>query len=168
MKSIFFVFLLSLAFVGCANVNPRNNSPIRNDNGNIEEIKNNQNGVIAEIGKLRQENAMTNSRIEELQQGLVNLNAAVSKNENSGVQILQGDGALIMVFSLCIIGMMMFYYRDKAIKNEKAANVMAKEIAKVNDPVLNDNVLVSALSQKCEKQVYKMLTNKFKDNHNLV
>lgn len=160
MKNIFFTFFLLLALTGCANVSPRMDSPIRNENGSIEEIKNNQNGVIAEIGKLRQENAMTNSRIEELQQGLVNLNAAISKNENSGVQILQGDGALIMVFSLCIIGMMMFYYRDKSIKNEKAANVMAKEIAKVNDPVLNDSVLISALSNKCEKQVYKMLTKK--------
>lgn len=162
MKGFFFTALLAFlaTFGGCANVNPRNNTPIKNSNGQIEDIKNNQNGVMAEVGKLRQENSLLNSRLEDVQQGLVNLNASLSRNDNSGIQILQGDGALIMIFSLSVIGMMLFWYRDRAVKSEKAAEVMALEIAKINDPVLNDNVLKSAMNKKCETHVYKMLTKK--------
>lgn len=163
MKNIFLTVLLATlaTFMGCANVNPRNNSPIKNSNGQIEDIRNNQNGIMAEVGKLRQENGLMNSKLEDVQQGLMNLNASISKNDNSGVQILQGDGALIMVFSLAVIGMLLFWYRDRAIKSEKAAEVMALEITKINDPMLNDSILRTAMNKKCERHVYKILNKNF-------
>jgi uncharacterized phage infection (PIP) family protein YhgE len=151
------VIALTVGLSGCANLNPRNQSPIDNQNGKIDEIRNNQNGVMAEIGKLRQSNDIANSQLKEMQQGLLNLNAAVSRNENSGVQILQGDGALILVFSLAVIGMLLYWYRDRAVKSEKASEIMAKEIAKFNDPSLNDNILRAAMNSDAETHVYHML-----------
>jgi len=151
------VIALSVGMSGCANLNPRNNSPIDNNNGRIDEIRNNQNGVMAEIGKLKQSAEIQNSQLKEVQNGLLNLNASLSRNENSGVQILQGDGALILVFSLAVIGMLLYWYRDRAVKSEKTAEIMAKEIARFNDPVLNDNVLRAAMNTESEGHVYHML-----------
>lgn len=150
---------LSVGISGCANLNPRNNSPIDNNNGRIDEIRNNQNGVMAEIGKLKQSAEIQNSQLKEVQNGLLNLNASLSRNENSGVQILQGDGALILVFSLAVIGMLLYWYRDRAVRSEKTADIMAKEITKFNNPVLNDNVLRAAMNtdSDAEKHVYQML-----------
>ena len=151
------VIALSVGMSGCANLNPRNNSPINNENGKIDEIRNNQNGVMAEIGKLKQSNDLQNSQLKEMQQGLLNLNMAVSRNENSGVQILQGDGALILVFSLAVIGMLLYWYRDRAVKSEKAADIMAKEIVRFNDATLNDNVLRAAMNSESESHVFHLL-----------
>jgi hypothetical protein len=165
MKRIFVILLIALStgLNGCANFQPRNNSPINNSNGKIDEIRNNQNGVMAEIGKLKQSAEIQSSQLKEVQNGLLNLNASLSRNENNGVQILQGDGALILVFSLAVIGMLLYWYRDRAIKNEKSVEIMAKEIAYFNDPVLNDNVLRAAMHTESESHVYKMLTKKRKD-----
>lgn len=165
MRRILFLVLLTLAISGCANVSPRNTSPINNDNGKIDEIRNNQNGVMAEIGKLRQENELTNSKLKEVQQGLLNLNAAISRNENTGVQILQGDGALILVFSLAVVGMVLYWYRDRAVRSEKVAEIMSKEIANFNDPVLNDNILRAAMKVKSEDRVYHMLNKQVKSTN---
>lgn len=151
------VVALTVGLSGCANLNPRNNPRIDNQNGKIDEIRNNQNGVMAEIGKLKQNAEIQNSQLKDMQQGLVNLNAALSRNENSGVQILQGDGALILVFSLAVIGMLLYWYRDRAVKSEKAAEIMAKEVARFNDPVLNDNILRAAMNSESEAGVYHML-----------
>lgn len=152
--------LMIVLLSGCANLNPRNNTPINNSNGKIDEIRNNQNGVMAEIGKLKQTAEIQSSQLKEVQNGLLNLNASLSRNENSGVQILQGDGALILVFSLAVIGMLLYWYRDRAVKSEKSAEIMAKEIARFNDPVLNDNVLRAAMYTPSEGHVYHMLTKK--------
>lgn len=160
MKRIFIILLMLTA--GCANINPRNNSPIDNNEGKIDEIRNNQNGVMAEIGKLKQSAEIQNSKLKEVQNGIVNLNSALSRNENSGIQILQGDGALILVFSLSVIGMLLYWYRDRAVKSEKSSEIMAKEIARFNDPVLNDNVLRAAMHTSSESHVYRMLTQKRK------
>lgn len=151
---------LCLFIGGCANLNPRNDSPIDNSNGKIDEIRNNQNGVMAEIGKLKQNAEIQNSQLKEVQNGFLNLNTALTRNENSGVQILQGDGALILVFSLAVIGMLLYWYRDRAVKGEQASQIMAKEIARFNNPVLNDNVLRAAMHTDSELHVYKMLMKK--------
>lgn len=149
--------LLPILISGCANFNPRNQNKINNQNGQIEDIKSNQNGVMAEIGKIRQDISAQNSKLKEIQSGLVNLNAAISRNENSGVQIIQGDGALIFIFSLVVLGMLMFWYRDRAVKSEKTSEILAKEVAKFNDPYLNDAILKSAINQKSAKQIYQLI-----------
>lgn len=151
------IVMLTLFTSGCANFNPRNQPKIENQNGKIEDIRNNQNGVMAEIGKLRQEMSVQNSKLKEIQNGLVNINAAVSRNENTGVQIIQGDGALIFVFSLIVIAMLMFWYRDRAVKSEKTSEIMAKEIAKFNDPALNESVLKAAIDAKRGLHVYNLI-----------
>ena len=151
------VLLICLNFAGCANFNPRNQPRINNQSGKIEEIKNNQNGVIAELGKVRQEISAQNSKLKEIQSGLVNLNAAISRNENSGVQIIQGDGALIFIFSLVVLGMLMFWYRDRAVKSEKASEIMAKEIAKFNDPELNESILKEAINSNSARRIYELI-----------
>lgn len=152
-----FTILCSLLLLtGCANFNPRNQPKIDN-NGKIDDIKTNQNGIMAEIGKLRQDVQIQNSKLKEIQNGLLNVNAALSRNENTGVQIIQGDGALIFVFSLVVIAMLLFWYRDRAIKSEKTAEMMAREIAKFNDPGLNDAILSSALKNNNAKQIYSLL-----------
>lgn len=161
MKRIFLLFALLLT--GCASINPRNNPKIDNQNGKIDEIRNNQNGVMAEIGKLKQDSQITNSKLKEVQNGLLNMNAAISRNDNSGVQILQGDGALIFVFSLSVIGMLLYWYRDKAIKNEKTNEILVKEIAKFNDANLNDNIFRAAMNSTSEKEIYHLMTKNFKN-----
>jgi len=145
-----------LLLSGCSNFNPRNQPRIDN-NGKIEDMKTNQNGIIAEIGKLRQDVQVQNSKLKEIQNGMLNINAAISRNENTGVQIIQGDGALIFVFSIIVIAMLLFWYRDRAVKSEKTAEVMAKEIAKLNDPELNDAILKEAIKTNNAKQVYSLL-----------
>lgn len=156
MKWIFIVILFIFS-QGCANFNPRMNPRINNKDGNIEEIKNNQNGVMAEIGKLKQEAEIQNSKLDEVQNGLLNLNASVSRNENSGIQILQGDGALILVFSLAVIAMILYWYRERAINGEKTVAIMSKEIAKFNDAELNDNILKAAMLENKEIYVLNIL-----------
>mgnify|MGYP000468439927 CR=1 FL=1 len=74
-----------------------------------------------ELGKLRQDAEIQNSQLKEVQQGMLNLNATGIRNENKGVQILQGDGALILIFALGTVAMLIFYKR-KSDKNEKIAN----------------------------------------------
>jgi len=150
---------------GCANLNPRNDPNIDNQNGKIDEIRNNQNGVMAEIGKLKQNAEIQNSQLKEVQNGILNLNTAISRNENSGIQILQGDGALILVFSLAVIGMLLYWYRDRAIIGEKSSEVLAKEIARFNNPILNDNVLRSAMNINSEKHIYQLLMKSKRELH---
>ena len=112
---------------------------------------------MAEIGKLKQTAELHDSQLKEVQNGLMNLNVALSRNENSGVQILQGDGALILVFSLAVIGMLLYWYRDRAIKSEKSTQIMAREIARFNDATLNDNVLRAAMNTESESHIYHLL-----------
>src|ERR1017187_2132004 len=84
--------ILIISSMGCGNLSPRDNfSPklqedINNTNGKIDRIENNQNSIHGEIEKLLSFN-----------------------KTNNGIQILQGDGALILVFSLCTIGIIFIY-----------------------------------------------------------
>lgn len=159
MKRILFLLCTALLIgvSGCANLNPRNNSPINNENGKIDEIRNNQNGLMLELGKLKNDAQIQNSQLKEVQQGMLNLNASLSRNENSGVQILQGDGALILVFSLGVIGMLLYWYRDRAVKSEKAVDIITREVARLNDPTLNDNILKAASNTDTENHLYHLL-----------
>jgi len=151
MKRILLPVLLAFglfSLTGCGNLSPRINERIDNQGGKIDEIRNNQNGIALELGKLKQNAEIVDSDLQEFQQGMMNLNAAVSRNENSGIQILQGDGALMLIFSLGVIGMMLYYYRDRAIKSEQAADIMAQAVAKY--PAVNQSILQAALNTESE------------------
>jgi len=156
MKNIILSIILCFILVGCSNFNPRMQNRIDNKNGKIDEIKNNQNGLMLELGKLRQDAEIQNSQLKEVQQGMLNLNATGIRNENKGVQILQGDGALILIFALGTVAMLIFYKR-KSDKNEKIANIMAQEVMLLNNQKLNDKILNSSMKTKLEKDVYKMM-----------
>jgi hypothetical protein len=146
---------LVLSLTGCSAFSPINRQRINNE-GKIEDIKSNQNGIMAEIGKLKQDTQILGSQLKEVQNGLINLNAMLSKNENNGIQILQGDGALILVFSLVSLGMVLFY-RNKAVQNEKNLSILAKEITKINNPELNDQILRMAVQKGTQKSMLNTL-----------
>ena len=154
-KIKFLLIFLSLFVTGCGNFSPINRQRINNQ-GSIEDIRSNQNGIMAEIGKLKQDAQILNSQLKEIQNGLVNVNAILSKNENSGIQILQGDGALILVFSITTLGMILFY-RSKTIQSEKNLDILAKEITKINDAELNDKILQKAVEKGTAKSMLKTL-----------
>lgn len=159
-KGIFLIvaFAFLIATAGCSKnlspFSPDMKNEINNQNGKIEDIKNNQNGVMLELIKLRNEQKIQAEKIENFQQGIFN-----GRNENFGVQILQGDGALVMVFALGTIAMMLIYhYRTKAIKKEKAADILAQQIVSYNDESLTDGVFVSAMHTDVEKDVFELIT----------
>jgi len=163
--SCLIITLCCLTFSGCGNLSPRLDNDINNSNGEIEELKNIQNGINLELGKLRQNDEITNSQLKDVQKGLLNFNARLSSNENSGIQILQGDGALILVFAIITIGMILKHYRDLYKKNEKAATILAQQIANKNDPDLEEVVFQAALYTDVEKEVYNLMTkNKHKNS----
>jgi outer membrane murein-binding lipoprotein Lpp len=148
-----------MVFSGCSvsPFSPRNQQKINNSNGKIEEIKSNQNGLMAEVGKLKQDFDLINSQLKEVQSGLLNINSTLSRNENSGIQILQGDGSLILVFSMFIVGATL-WYRVRAIKSEKNLSIIAKEVAKHNLVELNDDIIKSAIKAGQGKQVFQILS----------
>lgn len=165
MKSLLEVLLLSFFVVlsGCGRISPLSpelDQKIDNQDGKIEDIKNNQNGLMLELGQIRNENDLQARDIRDAQQGLINLKG----NENSGIQILQGDGALILVFALGTIGMMLiFYYRTKYIKSEKTSEILAQQIALYDDTDLDDKVFMAALNTDVESDVYHcMVKNQLK------
>jgi len=161
MKYLLALIILGLLlFPGCGNLSPRINDRIENQDGVIEELKNNQNGIIAEIGKLRQESEIHAEKLDNFQQGLVNLNAKLSSNENSGIQILQGDGALLLVFGIATVFIIMvFYYKNKSDKNEKAADVLAQSVVAYGDGELEDTVFINAMNSTAEKEIYHLITD---------
>jgi hypothetical protein len=158
MKNIIAMIALSLSLVGCGNLSPQQDQRIENQGGEIEELKNIQNGINSEIGKLHQDSEITNSTLKEVQTGMVNFNAKLSSNENSGVQILQGDGALILIFAIAVVGMLLFHYRSLSKKHEKAADLLAQQITNRGDPYLEDIVFAAAMHTDVEKEVYHLIT----------
>lgn len=133
---------------------PKLNQKINNQDGQIEDIKNNQNGIMLEIGKLRQQNDINARDIENAQQGLVNLRGS----NNSGIQILSGDGGLLVV---CFFGtlsiLLILHYRNRATKSEKSAEILAQQIALHDDSNLDDKVFLSALNSPVESDIYHLM-----------
>jgi peptidoglycan hydrolase CwlO-like protein len=158
MKTIRFLCLFLILISGCAKFSPFSptNRQRINNQGNIEDIRSNQSGIMAEIGKLKQDAQILDSQLKEIQSGLVNISAAISKNENNGIQILQGDGALIFVFSIITLGMVIFY-RSRAVQSEQNLKILAKEITKINDPRINDQILKIAIEKGTESSMLKTL-----------
>lgn len=152
-----FVAILILILSGCnvSPLSPKNNNKINNQSGTIEDIKNNQNGLMADLANVRGKLELLARDIENLQQGLIN-----SNNRNYGVQIFQGEGGLIagiLIFSL--LGLLAFNYRTKAEKYKKIANLMGKEIKLLNNRKIENEVFIAALGEKVEEDVYKILKN---------
>lgn len=142
-------FSLTL-LTGCGNLSPRNKLNINNPGG---DVQNNQQGFLLELGKLKQEVDIIGSRLKEVQEGLININAAVSRNENSGVQILQGDGALFLVFS-CVALVFIFYSKNK--ENEKLLKTLVNKINEVGDEKLTESIVESVEPGQAKKLIKLM------------
>lgn len=159
---IFYILAITLLTVtGCATkINPFSPNKKINNNGEVNELISNQNGLITEIGKLKQDVSVMNSQLSEIQSGLLNINSAISRNENSGIQILQGDGSLMLVFGTIMV-IIIAFYRNKSIKTNKQLSVLTKAIVDYNDSYLNEKVLRIAKDEGEEKEVLKIMKDLF-------
>jgi len=156
MKKVLLILALCLPlfFTGCARIDPFSpdlNQRLDNQDGEINDLQNNQNGFMLELGKLRNEQQILSEKIDNLQQGIINKN-------NSGVQILQGDGPLIALFAFGVLVLMLvFYYKNKADKNEEAADILAQQINQSEDEELRESVFGAALNSRVEGEVYAFM-----------
>lgn len=160
MKNLILVVLLAFFTTGCGNLSPREDGRIgriNNKNGQIsglkEEVKNLQ-------GSIDANNKITAQKIDNLQQGIITTR---KDNTNQGVQILQGDGVLVLILALgtlltvSILGVL--YYKSKSDKSEKATQVLADEVAMHNDPDLEDRIFVAARHAGLQKEILDVLAN---------
>lgn len=154
--------LLSLALValtvlstGCANISPfspQNRTRVENQ-GTIEEMKSNQDSINAELGNLR--NYLQARDIESYQ-----AQTGKGNQQNSGIQILSGDGALMIVFALSIIAIMMIvYYKQKAAKQEKTSAILASQIAAFDDANLDDGIFSAAMNTDVEGEIFRLMVS---------
>jgi hypothetical protein len=154
MRNAILITLVVLSMSGCANISPRNRQNINNEKGEIGDIRNNQQGFMLELGKMKQDVQMIGSKLKEVQEGLINLNACVSRNENTGIQILQGDGALFLVFS-CAVLVFIFYYKNR--KNEETLKTLTSRIVEVNDENLTNRIVDGIVEKNQADKIIKML-----------
>jgi len=158
MKKIISILTICFAMLltGCGN-NPFGadvSQKLENQKGEIDDLRNNQNGFMLELMKVRQENQIQARDIANNQQGLVN-----SNKSNSGVQIFSGDGGLIIVLALGAVAMLLVYhYKTKAKKSEETAEILAQQVGQYNDPNLDNDIFLAAMNTKVEGDVYKLMT----------
>jgi hypothetical protein len=155
MKPLILTALIALSLSGCAvsPLSPRNRQDIENQNGKIEDLRNNQNGFMLDLIKMRNEQQITAGEIKNLQQGLINQN-----NENSGIQIFQGDGGLLVGFGILVVLIMVIaHYRSQAVKNQKTAEILAQQIALYDDADLDNEVFMAALNSEVEEDIYHLI-----------
>jgi hypothetical protein len=153
MKKLMLALALLLLFSGCAKnlspFSPENKQRIRNENGKIDDIQNNQQGFLLEMQKLKADV----QDVKNFQQGNFN-----KSSENNGVQILQGDGALITVFALVVIGsLLVYHYKTKSDKHEQAANILAQQIAMHDNLELENKIFLAAMHTDSEETIYKLM-----------
>lgn len=156
MKRIFLFSLLLVSTIGCQAFSPRmGKQQLDNQNAKINGLENNQNALKLEVGRIQNELGINNSTVKEMQQGWANLQATVSRNDNSGVQILQGDGALIIIFATITMAML-FYYVFRSEQYRKASLILAQEMASCNDPNLIHRVRMAAAHTNVKELVHKL------------
>ena len=102
--------------------------------GRIDRIENNQNAIRNEIDRV----------------SLIN-------KENSGIQILQGDGALIMIFGIVTVIFICIYFNKTAENYKKTAEILAGEINDSNDEKLKLKVLKAAQHTSVAKHIYGLI-----------
>ena len=128
---------------GCGNLSPRLNprldEKIDNANGKIGDISNEQNGLKAELLKLQNRAEITDSKLDRIQQGVVNLQ---SNTSYSGVQILSGQGGMLTgVTVFVLVCFLAIYFQQTSRLNAKAADMLAENIVNQGDPDLQETLL---------------------------
>jgi len=155
-RTIAAIMIASLAIQGC-NFSPLSpsNRPRINNSGEIGDIKNNQNGMMAEILSLKNRLDLVARDVENLQNGFIN-----SNNKNFGVQIFQGDGGLAVGLSLIVILVLVAAnYKLKADRYRKTAEIFGDQIREMGNSEVEDKVFTAALAKRVEADVYKILKN---------
>ncbi len=102
-------------------------------------MENNQNSIRAEIDRL----ALFNR-----------------ENNNNGVQILQGDGGLFLLFGLVTIFLVVYYFYRTAEGERKTAEILAEQIVRHQDENLEANVLKAAEHTEVEENVCHLINKK--------
>lgn len=161
MRLLTAIMLVVLMFgaAGCGNLSPRfdpkHDQQIDNQNGKIGEIESVQNGIKGEIGTLKTQSEIQNSKLDKIQTGMVNLQ---SNNAYNGIQILSGPGGLIVgVVGMIILGFVVISYRKKAIDNAKTADMLAEHIVAKGDPALETDVFKAAMHSGVEQNIYDLI-----------
>jgi hypothetical protein len=159
MKKLLAIILLLpflMCLSGCGNMSPisRMNNEIENQGGQIQDLKELQNSMNAEIGNLHHQSEINADKIGKLQEGILNIS-----NENSGFQMLTGSGGLIFAFATIVIVLMFFtmHYRDKNLKQEKALEILGEEIVKFNDLNVENEVFSKAMSAGVAKEMLQVI-----------
>ena len=148
MRNLLLVLVtMSIFLSGCAMGNrfdplsPRNKNA-RDISGKLDEMKTNQDGIMLDLMKQHQESNLKAGRDAENQQGVVNLS---------------GDGAIIalIVMTVVIMGgvICIVYYRTQAKIHEKAADILAHEVAVYDDANLDKQIYAAAMNSPAEKHV---------------
>lgn len=151
-----------LALSGCGNLSPRADpkldQKIDNQNGKIGQIESIQNGMKNEIGKLQNQAEIQNSKLDRVQQGLLNV-----QSNNSGIMIFSGPGGLmagIMIFMA--LGAGVIYYRRHAQIQEKTADILAEKLVMLNSPEVEDAVFTAAMHTNVAENMLSLIKNKKK------
>jgi len=149
-----FVLAIALILSGCnfSPLSPSNRPNIRN-NGDVGDIKSNQQGIMAELLNLKNRMDVMAQEIENIQNGFINHN-----NKNSGIQIFQGDGGLLVGFScMALLAMVAINYKIKSDKYRKTAEIFGSKIRSMRKPDIEKDILVGALEKKVEFEALKIL-----------
>lgn len=156
MKLVLVFAIIGLMILpGCGNLSPRQDQKINNQDGKIGEIENLANSMKNELGNLKTENEIQNSKIGQMQQGMVNMQSSA---DNSGIQILSGSGGLIFsIISVLATTILAFHYRGVANTQTKTAEILAQTIAAYQDPQLEDNVFQAAMYTVAEENVLNLM-----------
>lgn len=155
-KILAIVIAVSLTFLpGCGNLSPRQDQEIDNENGRIGNLENLANSMKIELGRVQSQNEIQDSKIGQMQQGLVNNQ---SNFENSGVQILSGPGGLIVtLIGLIAAVIMVLHYRRVAKIQTKTADIMAQSIVERGDPILEDHIFRACMYTNTEENILNLI-----------
>lgn len=150
---------ISLFMTGCGNLSPQANpkldQKIDNQQGKIGEIESMQNSLKVEMGKLQSQADIQNSRLDRIQQGLLNFQ---HNEDNNGIQIFSGSGGLIVaILGFTGLFIVIIYYRKMAVSHEKTANILAERIVHHGDPSLVDAVFQAALHTNVEEIILNLI-----------
>jgi hypothetical protein len=149
------VVVAALAISGCnfSPLSPSNKPNIKN-NGEIGDIKNNQNGMMTELLNLKNRLDVIAQEVENLQNGFINHN-----NKNSGIQIFQGDGGLAVGLSIVVIlALIAANYKIRSDRYKKTAELFGEKIKELNNPDVEEKILRSAMAKRVEAEAFKILS----------
>ncbi len=138
--------LLLTAFTGCGNLSPRDNlSPqldqrLEKIEGNQNTLENNQNAIKLEIGRLQQSLTVPGDN-NEIQQGWLNV---------------QADGIIIGVFSVLIVGLMLWFMRS-SMHYKQTAVIMGEQIKESDDEEVKERVMAAAWHTNVERTVFNLI-----------